>query len=124
MTHIITRIVVTAFSLILVAQFVPGIAVDSIVTAIIAAILLGILNTLVRPVLVILTLPVTIVTLGLFIFVINAFCRRFYSGTYWLAYCEYGRNSCEPKGREIIYGISIHYSFRFPVSGFTNTYGL
>ncbi len=73
MTRILTRIIVTAFALVLVAQFVPGIAVDGAFTAIIAAVVLGVLNTLVRPILVILTLPVTIVTLGLFIFVINAF---------------------------------------------------
>ncbi len=73
MTGIIARIIVTAFSLVLVAEFIPGIHVDSLVTAILAAMLIGILNVLVRPILMILTLPITLLTLGLFIFVINAF---------------------------------------------------
>ncbi len=68
----IARLLITALSLILVTYIVPGIAVTSFVTAIIAAFILGILNAIVRPILVILTLPVTILTLGLFIFVINA----------------------------------------------------
>lgn len=72
MANILTRIIITAFSLVLVAEFVPGITVDSALTAIIAALVIGVLNTLVRPILVILTLPITILTLGLFIFVINA----------------------------------------------------
>lgn len=72
MSRMLTRIVVTAFALILVAEFIPGIEVDSVVTALIAALVLGILNVLVRPILVILTLPITLLTLGLFIFVINA----------------------------------------------------
>jgi putative membrane protein len=48
-----------------------SIKVDSVGTAIIAALILGLVNTLIRPILVLLTLPVTLLTLGLFIFVIN-----------------------------------------------------
>ncbi len=73
MSRILTRLVVTAFALILVAEFVPGIEVDSVLTALIAAFILGIMNAIIRPILVILTLPITLLTLGLFIFVINAF---------------------------------------------------
>lgn len=72
MSRLLARIIITAFSLVLVAQIIPGIEVDSALTAILAAIVIGILNLLVRPVLVILTLPITFVTLGLFLFVINA----------------------------------------------------
>lgn len=72
MPRLLARIIVTAFTLVLVAQFVPGIEVDSALTAVLAAIVIGILNLLVRPILVILTLPITLLTLGLFIFVINA----------------------------------------------------
>ncbi len=61
-----------AAALIAVAYLYPGVHVDGFVAALIAALVLGIVNTLVRPVLVILTLPVTILTLGLFLFVINA----------------------------------------------------
>lgn len=73
MLRIITNVIVVAFALLLVAEFIPGIQVDSLVTALIAALILGILNALVRPVLVLLTFPITLLTLGLFIFVINAF---------------------------------------------------
>lgn len=72
MAHIITRIIVTAFALILVATYIPGIEIAGVVPALIAALLLGIVNVLVRPVLLLLTLPITFLTLGLFIFVINA----------------------------------------------------
>lgn len=54
------------------ARFVPGVHVDGFMTAILLAAVWGILGLIVRPILVVLTLPVTIVTFGLFIFVINA----------------------------------------------------
>ena len=54
------------------AYLLPGIVVASFGSAMLAALILGLVNMLVRPVLVILTLPITIVTLGLFLFVINA----------------------------------------------------
>jgi putative membrane protein len=60
-----------ALALLAVANFVPGIQVDSFGAALIAAFFLGLVNTLIRPLLLLLTLPVTLVTLGLFIFVIN-----------------------------------------------------
>jgi putative membrane protein len=49
-----------------------SIRIDSVITALVAALILGLINTLIRPILVLLTLPVTFLTLGLFIFVINA----------------------------------------------------
>ncbi|TAN81101.1 MAG: phage holin family protein [Gallionella sp.] len=60
-----------ALALIAVANFVPGIHVDGFTDALIAAFFLGLVNTLIRPLLILLTLPVTLLTLGLFIFVIN-----------------------------------------------------
>ena len=60
-----------SLALIAVASFVPGIHVDGFMAAFIAAIVLGLVNALVRPIFVVLTLPVTLITLGLFIFVIN-----------------------------------------------------
>ncbi len=72
MFAISARILITAFALILVAKFIPGITVSGLYPALIAALILGILNVLVRPILVILTFPITLLTLGLFIFVINA----------------------------------------------------
>lgn len=60
-----------ALALIAVANFVPGIRVDGFADALIAAFFLGLVNTLIRPLLILLTLPATLITLGLFIFVIN-----------------------------------------------------
>jgi putative membrane protein len=62
---------INTVSLIAVAYLMPSIRVDSFVTALIAALVLGLVNAIIRPVLVLLTLPVTLLTLGLFIFVIN-----------------------------------------------------
>lgn len=69
---------VTAISLMITAYIVPGFVVSSFGAAVIAAIVLGLINAIVKPILVLLTLPLTIVTLGLFLFVINAL-------TIWLA---------------------------------------
>ncbi len=63
--------ILNALALIAVASFVPGIHVDGFAAALVAAFLLGLVNTLIRPLLVLLTLPVTMLTLGLFIFAIN-----------------------------------------------------
>jgi putative membrane protein len=62
---------INAFALVAVAYLMPGISVASFTTALVAALVLGLINAVVRPVLVLLTLPVTIITLGLFIFVLN-----------------------------------------------------
>ena len=69
---IIVRWMLLAAALLLVAHLYPGVTVKSFGSALIAALVLGLLNTLVRPLLVLLTLPVTLITLGLFLFVINA----------------------------------------------------
>lgn len=66
------RWLLLAAALLLVAQLYPGVAVRSFGSAMLAALVLGLFNTLVRPLLVLLTLPVTLLTLGLFLFVINA----------------------------------------------------
>lgn len=70
--RIIVRWLLLAAALLFVAYVYPGVAIVSFGAAMIAALVLGLLNTLVRPVLVLLTLPVTLLTLGLFLFVINA----------------------------------------------------
>jgi putative membrane protein len=69
---LIVRWLLLAAALLLVAHLYPGVTVASFGSALIAAFVLGLFNTLVRPLLVLLTLPVTILTLGLFLFVINA----------------------------------------------------
>ena len=61
-----------ACALLLVAYLYPGVEVQSFGSALIAAAVIGLFNIILRPILVLLTLPVTIVTLGLFLFVINA----------------------------------------------------
>ena len=69
---LIVKWLCSAAALLVVAYFYSGVVVTSFTGALIAAAVLAALNTVVRPVLAFLTLPVTIVTLGLFIFVINA----------------------------------------------------
>jgi putative membrane protein len=64
--------ILNAVALLIVAYILPGINVSSFGSALIAALVLGLLNTLVKPVLILLTLPITIVTLGLFLLVLNA----------------------------------------------------
>ena len=69
---IIVRWLLLAAALLLVAHLYSGVVVTSFGSAMIAAFVIGLLNTLLRPILVLLTLPVTVLTLGLFLFVINA----------------------------------------------------
>ena len=64
--------ILNAVALLVVAYILPGITVASFGSALIAALILGLLNTLVKPLLIVLTLPITIVTLGLFLLVLNA----------------------------------------------------
>ena len=68
------RVLINAAAIWVVAWIVPGIEVRSVMVALGAGLVLGLVNALVRPVLLVLTLPLTLVTLGLFIFVLNALC--------------------------------------------------
>src|SRR5436190_22339768 len=68
----LVRWLLLAAALLLVAHVYPGVTVRSFGSAMVAALVIGLLNTLLRPILVLLTLPVTVLTLGLFLFVINA----------------------------------------------------
>ena len=63
---------VAAVSLVITAQVVPGFNVDTFTAAAIAAVVLGLINAIVKPILVLMTLPLTILTLGLFLLVVNA----------------------------------------------------
>jgi putative membrane protein len=72
MMSLLARWIVNAAALMLVAYLYPGVTVESFVAALLAALALGLVNAIVRPILVLLTLPVTLLTLGLFLFVINA----------------------------------------------------
>lgn len=85
---------INALALLALPYVVPSVQVDSFATALVAALVLGFVNSLIRPLLVLLTLPVTIVTLGLFVFVINALCfwfvasfvKGFVVGGFWSAF--------------------------------------
>jgi putative membrane protein len=72
MLSLLARWLLNAAALLLVAYLYPGVMVETFFAALIAALVLGLINAVVRPILVLLTLPVTILTLGLFLFVINA----------------------------------------------------
>ena len=68
----LVNILFTTLFVVLLANFMPGVHVDSLYTALIVALVLGLLNIFVKPILVLFTLPVTVITLGLFLLVINA----------------------------------------------------
>lgn len=70
--RLISYLLINGFAVFLASYVLPGVHVASFVTAIIVAAMLGIVNTFLKPILVILTLPLTLITLGLFTFVINA----------------------------------------------------
>ena len=72
MVQMILKWLLSAVALLAVAYVYGGVTVASFGTALVAALLIGLLNLLVRPLLVLLTIPVTLLTLGLFLFVINA----------------------------------------------------
>jgi putative membrane protein len=78
MKAFLLHLVLTALALIVVANLVSGVHVGGFFSALIAALILGLVNAFVRPVMILLTLPLTIVTLGLFLFVVNALM-------FWLA---------------------------------------
>jgi putative membrane protein len=72
MVTLLTRFLAVVFALLLITEFVPGFFVDGFYAALVVALLLGLLNITVKPVLFILTLPINLITFGLFSFVLNA----------------------------------------------------
>jgi putative membrane protein len=72
MMGFILRAVITAAGLWVATQWVSGVHIDTLPTLLIAGLLLGIVNAIVRPIAFILTLPITVLTLGLFLFILNA----------------------------------------------------
>ena len=89
----ILKVLLTAVAVVVLAKFLPGIGIDGYISALIVAVVLSLLNLLVRPLLVLFTLPVTILTLGLFLLVINAsiilladyFIDGFWVDNFWWA---------------------------------------
>src|SRR4030043_952716 len=88
----VVRLIINIVAILIISYLFPKmVGVDSFLSALVAAFLLGIVNTILRPILVLLTLPLTIVTLGLFLLVINglmlwlvsALVRGFHVGGFW-----------------------------------------
>ncbi|MBA4275477.1 phage holin family protein [Flavobacterium sp.] len=90
---LLVRIIITSVLVLLIAHFMKGVHVEGFVTALLVAVVLGLLNIFIKPIFVLLTLPFTIVTLGLFLLVINAIiillCTNIVGGfsvdTFWTA---------------------------------------
>jgi putative membrane protein len=70
----LARVLLNGLAIVLAAYVLPGLHVNGPVPALLAGLILGFVNAIVRPILFILTLPLTLVTLGLFLFVLNAIC--------------------------------------------------
>ncbi len=89
----LVKVLVSTFAVLITSYLLGGVTVEDFVTAIVVAFVLAVLNALLKPVLVILTIPVTIMSLGLFLLVINAFIiqltgvivRGFHVDSFWWA---------------------------------------
>ena len=79
MLHKLVHLIIVALAVLGTAYLLPGIYVGNFVTALVVAAVLGVVNLLVRPILVIFTLPITVLTLGFFLFVINGLLLWFVS---------------------------------------------
>lgn len=77
--NLVLTLLINSLAIFITAYILPGVDVKDLYSALIVAIFLGIINTFIKPVLVLLTLPITIITLGLFTLVINAFLILFVS---------------------------------------------
>ena len=93
MKGLLFRWIINALALLLISRVIRGIEVDSLLSAFVAAAVLGVINAVLRPILLILTFPITILTLGLFVFVINGgmlylaglLVKGFYVHGFWAA---------------------------------------
>ena len=74
MTGLLLKIIINASAILVASRIISCIRVDNTLTLLGAGLTLGLINAIVRPVLLVLTLPLTLVTLGLFIFILNAIC--------------------------------------------------
>src|SRR5213083_658072 len=71
---ILIRIVINALAIVVAAKVIPGIDLNGVLAALVAGLVLGVVNGVIRPILLFLTLPLTLLTLGLFLFVLNGLC--------------------------------------------------
>lgn len=93
MVKILVRLAISVFALLVVEYLVPGFALQDIWTAVVAAIVIGIVNTFIKPVLQLIALPISVLTLGLSAFLINVFLLwgtsklvpGFYIESFWTA---------------------------------------
>lgn len=69
---ILVNLILSALAVFIAAYILPGVSVANFTTALVAAVVLGIINAVLKPILLILTLPINILTLGLFTFILNA----------------------------------------------------
>lgn len=89
----LVKTLITTFAVVITSYLLSGVTVDSFITALVVAFVLGVLNMVLKPVLIILTIPVTVMSLGLFLLVINAFIiqlaayfvKGFEVNTFWWA---------------------------------------
>lgn len=72
--YLLARLLLNGLAIIVAAWAIPGLDVSGPFAALVAGAILGVVNVLIKPILILLTLPLTLVTLGLFIFVVNAVC--------------------------------------------------
>jgi putative membrane protein len=70
----LARVLINALAILFAAAVVPGVRISGVVAALGAGLVFGLINAVVRPILFVLTLPLTLITLGLFLFVLNGFC--------------------------------------------------
>jgi len=92
--YLLLRWLINALALLAIPYVIPSVYVDNFLTALIGAVVLSLLNILIRPILLILTLPITLLTLGLFALVINGmmfwlasrFVEGFYVAGFWSAF--------------------------------------
>jgi putative membrane protein len=74
MMQFIVTLIVTAISMIITSRIIPGIIISTFQAALIGAFIFGLVNAIVKPLLILFTLPATILSLGLFLFIVNALC--------------------------------------------------
>lgn len=70
--NFLVKILITGLAALLTSYLLPGVTIENFLTALLVALVLAVLNVVVKPLLVILTIPITVITLGLFLLVINA----------------------------------------------------
>ncbi|MEQ8926030.1 MAG: phage holin family protein [Fulvivirga sp.] len=91
--NFLVKLLISGLAVVITSYILPGVSVDGYLAAVLVAAILSILNVLVRPVLILLTIPITVLTLGLFLLVINAliilitdyFIPGFYVDNFWWA---------------------------------------